>query len=185
MSDGRRTLLILMSIFGVLAVITLLQAGADSQQMTEQQARFPFERVFTEFSENEIQAIRLQEPATERALTIAWDHAANQWIAPGTDGVLDQNTATLIARTMVLLPYDRALDIATGADISAYGFESNPTLLIQIVLVSGEQHGVIVGGISPTASNFYGLVDERPQIFLLQSPAIEFLLDQLETPPTA
>lgn len=185
MNDGRRTLLGLLIIFAVLLVITFLLSGADTQEAARHQSELPFDRVFADWTENDIQAVRLQNAEGDRFLTIVWDTQSNQWLTPDMPGTLDQQAATLIGRTMVLLPYDRTIEVMRASDLPAYGFEPTPTLLIQIVLTNGEQHGVIVGGLSSSGNSYYGLVDNRPAIYLLQSPAIEFLLNLLETPPTA
>ncbi|MCC6612091.1 MAG: hypothetical protein IT320_01370 [Anaerolineae bacterium] len=183
MSDGRRTFFVLAAIFAVLLVITLLRSPSQEPAAPSLED-LPFESVFPDLSEGQIQAVRLQELQNDSFFTIVRD-ASGQWAAPDTPGVLDQEIANLIARTVAVLPVQNIFSMEGNPDLREYGFDPEGNLLIQVVLVDGSQHGVVVGGISPSGNGVYALVDNQPSMYLLERAAIAFLVAQVETPPTA
>jgi hypothetical protein len=132
--------------------------------------------------DDDVQAVRLRAPSTNQTLTIT-RAADGTWITPDHEGVLNQNAAVVIARTFALLPYDRT--VPQLGDLSDYGFQSEGTLSLEAVMISGETHGVLVGARAPSDSVYYALVDDRPEIYLIHRAAIDFLISQLRTPPVA
>lgn len=184
MSDGRRTLFVLAAIFAVLLALTLLRARPQEQQAAPSLDDIPYESVFPDLSEGEIQAVRLQETQTGSFLTIVRGENG-LWMAPDTPGVLDQDIANLIARTVAVLPVQNIFSMEGSPDLRDYGFNPDGNLLIQVVLNDGSQHGVVVGGISPSGNGVYALVDDQDSMYLLERAAIAFLVAQVETPPTA
>jgi len=184
MSDGRRTLILLAAIFGVLLVLTMLRTRSQTQQETPSLDDIPFESVFPDMSEGEIQAVRLQEIQNDRFFTIVRDETG-LWVAPDTPGVLDQDIANLIARTVAVLPVQNIFSMEGNPDLRDYGFNPDGNLLIQVVLIDGSQHGIVVGGVSPSGNGVYALVDNQQSMYLLERAAIAFLVAQVETPPTA
>ncbi|MBE0689276.1 MAG: hypothetical protein IH587_04035 [Anaerolineae bacterium] len=184
MREGRRTLLVLAAIFGLLLAVTLLRNRPQDQATTPSLDDLPFERVFPALTEGEIQAVRLQEMASDRFFTIIRDETG-LWSAPDTPGVLDQEIAALIARTVVVLPVQSIFSLDGDPDLRDYGFDPDGNLLIQVVLVDGSQHGIVVGGVAPSGNGVYALVDDQHSMYLLERAAIAFLVAQVETPPTA
>ncbi|MCL4250253.1 MAG: hypothetical protein KJ065_19040 [Anaerolineae bacterium] len=184
MRDGRRTLLLLAAIFGVLLVATLLRDRSSDQVEAPTLNDLPFERVFPALADGDIQAIRLQDLADNSFLTLVRDETG-QWTAPDLPGVLDQEIAALIVRTVVILPVQGIFSLAGNPDLADYGFNPDGNLLIQIVLANGTQHGIVVGGISPSGNGVYALVDSQPSMYLLERAAIAFLVAQIQAPPTA
>jgi hypothetical protein len=176
---GRRTLSVLALVFAVLLIITVIQTAESTKPQP-----LPFQRVYPEIIDDNIQAVRLRDPNTDATFTIS-RAADGTWIAPNQTRTLNQNTAVLIARTVALLPYDRTLLLPQASDLSDYGFNPNGMLAVEAVLMSGETHGVLVGTLAPSAAVYYALVDDRPEIYLLHRAAIDFLITQLRTPPVA
>lgn len=177
---GRRTLLVLAIIFIALVAITFLQSA-----QPEPEAALPFERVYDDITEQDIRAVRLRDPNTNSTFTIS-RNVDGTWSSPDLAGTLDQQTATLVARTIATLPYDSVLSITQDMNIIDYGFAPSGTLAIDIVLINNQEaRGVIVGGLAPTNGIYYALVDDRQEIYFIYRGAIDFLIGVLRTPPVA
>jgi hypothetical protein len=174
MNSGQRTLVILAAIFAVLVVVTVVQVGGQTNIPAPQSMDLPFARVFPTLTDLALQAIRLETPQGQ-ALTLARD-SSGAWMAQ-EGSTLDPTMANNVALTLALLPYQRALpNAATAQDLRAYGFDPSGTLLIQFVTVTGEQHGVIIGGVVPTGEAYYAIVDDLPDLYLLERRAVDYLL---------
>jgi cytoskeletal protein RodZ len=177
--SGRQTLLLLALVFVVLLTITIIQVV---QTNTPQE--IPFERVFNDLAESDIQAVRLRDPNSDNTFTISRS-ADDTWSSPDHEGELDQEVATLIARTISTLPYDRALPLTQDTDLSEYGFSDVGVFAIDVVLVDGETHGLLVGSLAPSSTTYYVLADSREEIYPVYRGAIDFLVAQFTTPPLA
>lgn len=178
-TTGRKMLLVLGGVFVILLVITLIQNSQQSDRDS-----LPFERVYPELTEADLQAIRLRSPDTNETFTIS-RALDGSWTATDHEGTLDQTAAATIARTIVLLPFDRTLAMVSDAALEEYGFFADGRLSIEIVLTDGQTHAVLVGSRAPSEVVYYGLVDDRAEIYLLYRGAIDFLSQQLRTPPVA
>jgi hypothetical protein len=183
MRHGRRTLLLLVVVFvGLAALLT-----AQNQQLAQQPFPTPartFTRLFPELEVLDILSIRLLDPATNTTFTIQRGEYGT-WQPLEQEGTLQENAGTNIARTVALLPYERTLPLADDTSLADYGFEPTPTMLIQFVLITGEAHGIIVGGLAASGTGFYGIVDNREEMFLLVPEAVAYLITQLRSPPIA
>jgi hypothetical protein len=182
--SARRNLFILAGLFLILLIATLLQ----NRQM-ELNAPAPsaiptgtYRRVFPDMAVLDIQAIRLETPETEQSFTIS-RAADGTWTAPDSEQTLDVAVATTIAQTIVLLPYESAILLTEDSGLETYGFQSSPRLLIQVLMSNGDVHIVAIGELTPSQVAFYGLVDEREEVYLLDGRAVAFLLTMLESPP--
>ncbi len=186
----RRNLLILSAVFALLLAVLLLQNASTPPVPPplplETQAPTPAEalllRVFPDLRVLDIQAIQLEDPQTGEELTLQRD-ASGQWTTPILEGELDTDMATSIARTIVLLPYGRSINILPDTDLNAYGFGETGQFLIQVILSNGEGHGVIVGALHESDPVYYALVDDRDEIFRLERGAIDFLIEMLKSDP--
>jgi hypothetical protein len=108
------------------------------------------------------------------------------WTAPGSLGTLDTAQAEAVARTMVLLPYnDVLLEAPTEASLPDFGFTPEGVLSIEILLTDGGAHAVAVGFRTPTEDTYYALVDDRPDLYLLERGAVDYLIKTLREPPVA
>ncbi|MCA0452630.1 MAG: DUF4340 domain-containing protein [Chloroflexi bacterium] len=196
---NRRTFIILVIVFAVLVMIALQQSNPFAVQ-TMQATVDPVVTPTTNAAEflsgyqlisqrwgvtiDDIVAIRLRDPETTQTFAISRDPGGN-WIAPESDGTLDATAAENIAKTVVLLPYERTLEVTADTALSDYGFIPDGIFSIEILLQDNQTHAVVIGGFTPTQQSYYGLVDGKEEIYLFERRAIDFLLIQLKTPPVS
>ena len=190
--NNRRVIPLLIGAFIVLAVAAALQTvlgnstppapTLDPEQTESPLASGTLLRIFPELAVLDIQAVRIENPTTDQSLTLVRDAEGN-WTAPGLDGTLDESSASDIARTLVLLPYGRSLNIVADTELSEYGIAPNPAYLISAVLQNGDSHVIAVGKIADADPVYYALVDERDEIFEIERGAIDFLTNFLNSPP--
>jgi hypothetical protein len=181
---NNRTLLILLAVFIVLAIVLAYQTSRPIVQPTAPTPGVSGAHVFPDLTLDGIQGIRLRSPETGATFALARG-ADGVWTAPGSNGTLDLRGADGIARTMVLLPYNDSLPVPQGADMATYGFTPEGVLSIEILLTGGRAHAVAVGYRTPTEDTYYALVDERPDLYLLERAAVDFLILALREPPIA
>ncbi len=177
-------MMLLAVIFFAMLIVTALRSGSINPNEQQAQNEYPFARVFTTFNEDDILALRLYDPANQTGFAILRTQAGD-WSAPDHEGQLDQRSAALLARTVALLPFDRVLAPPSRDELPNYGFAPTGILLIQVVLMDGREHAVAVGARNPDATSYYGLVDSRPELYLLGRPPIDYLIQQMRTPPIA
>lgn len=178
-----RLIALLALVFAGLAGLVLLQ---NRQLATQPPAATPvaFARVYPQISSvSDVQAVRLQDPATEATFVLNRTEDGG-WAAPGTDGELNEAGAEGIAATVALLPFQRRIEQAE--DLATYGLSADGgTLFIQILLADGTGHAVAVGDLTAAGTAYYALVDDRPEVYLLERGAVDFLLVALRNPPIA
>jgi hypothetical protein len=191
---NRRTLLILGGAFALLLLVVILQGtGINAGRVTRLVSGAPtpttdpfsgMPRVLTDFTVLDIQAVRIGSPNTGDSLLISRT-AEGTWEAPESDGDLDAETATLIARTMVLLPFFDTFPLPPEEELAQFGFvRQNPrAVTVEILLVDGTTHALFFGGLTPNEDAFYTVVDERETVYLVEPRAVEFLRLQLRHPP--
>ncbi|MCC6803952.1 MAG: hypothetical protein IT319_13800, partial [Anaerolineae bacterium] len=173
-----RTLLILLIVFVALVTLLFMQNNQPTTNLNADNSCSYC--VFTDIQINDIQAIRLRSPETGQSFTIARDADGN-WTAPDSSGTLNTSTAELIARTMIVLPFHRTIPLGASDDKAAYGFTPEGILAVDIVVSNGI-HAVAVGYRTPTSDAYYALVDDRPDMYLLERSAVDFLIAALKTP---
>jgi hypothetical protein len=178
MKRNTRTLLLLGVVFAVLIGLVLWQRLSQTQELERQLADLPGDPLIPGLALQDIQAIRIQIPATEASFTIARDDDGS-WVTPGYEGEYTQEQAESLAATIPLIPYYNRLENAAQNDISAYGFRPLGSLLIQVVLSDGRQHAIGVGDISPNRDTYYVILDEQPDIYVVEARAIAFLFMQV------
>jgi hypothetical protein len=182
---NRATLMTLGVVFVGLIALTIWQTNRD--QATAEPAPAPtgtFQRVYPEMAVLDIQAIRLEHPGSGDSFTIS-RAPDGTWTAPGTAGNLDAEEASNIAKTVVLLPYERTLPLTDDTDLGSFGFEPGARLLVSVLLNNQEQHGLAVGNLTPTREDYYTLIDEREALYLIKRGAIDFLIVNLVSPPVS
>jgi hypothetical protein len=181
---NNRTLLILLAVFIALAIVLAYQMSRPMLPATAPTPGVSGARVFPDLTLQGIQGIRLRSPET--GATFALSRGADgAWTAPGSVGMLDPRGADGIARTMVLLPYNATLTPPPDIDMATYGFTPEGVLSIEILLTDGGAHAVAVGYRTPTEDTYYALVDDRPDVYLLERAAVDFLILALREPPVA
>ncbi len=191
---NRITLLSLLLVFIILAVLTTLTGQQPTMPSTapataeaELTPEATFEagsllRIFPDLRVLDIQAIRLEDLSSGQQLTLARDDDGT-WTAPDLEGTLDETAATNIARTLVLLPYARSINIVPDTEFETYDLAPTPRLMFQILKTDGSSHVIAVGGLLDSEAAYYTLVDERDEIFETERGAVDFLKNQIGTPP--
>lgn len=179
---NRRLLIILGVIFVALAIITILQSRPQPVEISQETQFTSFLGRDLNMTVLDIQAIRLRDPQTEQTFVISRDTSGN-WTAPNSEGSLDTVTASNIAKTVVVMPYQQSVNITDEANLEQYGFQPNGILSIEVVLVDGSGHVIAAGGLSPDGYQYYVLVDEQPRLYLMERGAVDYLLAQLVQPP--
>jgi hypothetical protein len=134
---------------------------------------------FPQLPVSALAAVRLQRPDGSVSFTLQRDAAGN-WSAPDANGVLMAAGAEAIARTISLLPYQNTVRREGALDL--YGLDS-PTMFVQIIRTDGGTHGIIIGGLSAGQNAYYALVDDRPEVYVMERGAVEFLIEALNNPP--
>jgi len=136
------------------------------------------------FTVQDIAAIRLGSPSVEQDLLLVRD-TDGRWTAPDYEGGLDVETATLIARTIVILPYSDVIPLDDEADMMAFGLAENNlgALTVEILLRDESAHALFFGGLTPIQDGYYTLVDEQARMYVVEPRAVEFLRVQLRNPP--
>ncbi len=185
---SRRTLIILLAAFAALAGIALLQSRPPTLEDLRAQATAQgtpvFTRVFPDLAVLDIQAIRLRDPNSDLEFVISRDRDG-QWTAPNAaaEERLDTDTASNIARTVVLLHYQRTLPLDSRTRLADYGFAPNGIFFIEVLMPDGAGHVVAVGTLSGSRTVYYALVDDRQEIYLLERAPVDYLITQLAHPP--
>jgi hypothetical protein len=182
---NRRIVLIFGVVFATLIVITYLQnQSATAPTPIPTQARFEsFIGHDLNMTVLDIQAIRLRDPQSGTSFVISRDSAGN-WTAPDSEGSLDIDAASNIAKTVVLMPYKQTVALEMNSDLSQYGFQPNASLLVDVVLGNtSDGHVIAVGSLSPDQLQYYVLVDDKPEVFLIERGAVDYLRSQLTKPP--
>jgi hypothetical protein len=182
-------LLILLTVFIVLAAIVWLQGPqrqpAVSQRIsaTNESIFSQFPRVYPNLTEAELQAIQIEVPSTGQSFTIARDDQ-RRWFAPGYEGALDPEAAIVIPRTIQYLIYTSTVPYPENGDLRQYGLAPLPVVLISFITINGQQHVIATGyDAAPGYIDFYALVDNREEIYLLQRSPIDQITSYLENPP--
>jgi hypothetical protein len=191
--NDRRALIILLALFVILVALVALTGQQPAQTViiesttTSTAEALPegsLLRVFPDLAVLDIQAVRLEDLSENRELTLARD-SQGSWTAPELEGEgeLDTDAASSIARTLVLLPYARSINILPDTDFAVYGLSPTPQMLLQILLVDGSSHVVAIGDLSTTNHTYYALVDERDEIFQIEMGPVDFLKNLIFQPP--
>ncbi len=177
---NQRGLLILLAVFvALVAAFGILS----SLPNTSDEIIITLTRVFPDLTDLDLAAIRLQNPITGAELTLArTDNGV--WVAPDLPQPINAQSAINVARTIVLLAYQRALPVPPDSDLSDYGFNPDGVLNIQFVTTSDETHFIAVGSLNTLRAEYYAIADDRPDIFLLDRPAVDYLLLTAQQPPT-
>lgn len=181
---GLRGLILLGIVFvAMIGLLTVQQR--EQERQAAQPTPFPTPHLFRVFPDLEvlqIQAVQLAAPGFGRTFTMSRAEDGT-WQGVGMDGTLDTQMATAIARTLALLPYRQRFDIDDNTDLRQFGFRPTGDLLIQFITVFGDEHVVAIGEPSFEGPTFYALVDDRPQVYLLDRAPIDFLVDLYLEPP--
>ncbi len=196
--QNRRTLLILGVLFAALLIVVVWQGAGGIVPLPQFRAEptptdelsadlLTLPRVLTDFRVLDIQAIRIGNPNTNEEVLLARGEDGTWQLPEAVDGAdtLDTENATLVARTLVLLPYTQTISIAEDTELAQFGFvRQNPgALTVEVLLADGTAHALFFGGLTPQSDAIYTAVDDRDVIYLVEPRAVEFLRFQLRTLP--
>lgn len=192
---SRRSIMVLLVIFILMAIAVLIQNSQTTETVpqviavtsTPEITAIPtgmLLRVFPELAVLDIQAIRLEAPASGHTFTISRS-VDGAWTTPDERTSLQDGDASAIARTLVLLPYARSINITLDTDFAAYGFEDGPRLLFQIIMRDGSGHAVAVGALAPDNATYFALVDERDELYLIERGPVDYLNGYVQSAPSS
>ncbi len=194
---NRRTLFILLVTFVALVVIAFLQTrpsfapGAESTLDPSIQPTTNAEDFLSEYklmgttlgmSVDDITAIRLRDPESNQSFAISRD-TTGKWISTDSQGSLDPTAADNIAKTVGLLPYEKTIEVTASTSLADFGFMPDGIFSIELLLRDGKTHAIVIGDLTASLQSYYGLVDDKTEIYVLERRAIDFLLIQLNKPP--
>ncbi len=194
---NRRTLFILLIAFAALVAIALFQTRqsfAPGNEATLDPSVLPTTNAAQVLSAytlmgktlgmnvEDIAAVRLRDPVTQKTFTLSRDSAGN-WTAPDNPGTLDLIAATNIAKTVVLLPYESTIEVKPDTLLADFGFRPDGVFSIEILLQNKKTHAITIGDLNTSGGSYYGLVDDKKVIYVMERRAIDFLWVQLKKPP--
>ncbi len=194
---NRRSLVILLIAFVALIVIALAQTRPSSAPGSEAtldpsiQPTINVAQVLSAYTFmgqtlgmnlDDVTAVRLRDPVTKNMFTLSRD-SSGSWTAPDNPGKLDLEAATNIAKTVVLLPYESTIEVKPDTLLSDFGFRPDGVFSIEILLRDGITHAISIGDLNSSGVSYYGLVDDKKVIYVMERRAIDYLWVQLRKPP--
>ena len=196
---NRRTFVILMVAFVALGIIAFFQtqkSAAPSAEATVDPSARPTTNAAEFLSEyslmgktlgltlEDISALRLRDPDSKKTFTLRRDSNGN-WTAPDNPGTLDLTIANNIAKTIVLLPYESTINVKPDTSLADFGFQPDGIFAIEVILRTNITHAILIGNLNASGVSYYGLVDDKKIIYVLERRAIDFLLVNLKNPPVS
>ncbi len=194
---NRKTLFIFLIAFAVLILIALFQTrqssapGAEATIDPSHPPTIDAAQVLSSYklmgqtlgmNVDDVVAIRLRNPHTNATFTLSRDSLGN-WTAPDNPGKLDTTAATNIAKTVVLLPYESTIEVKPDTKLADFGFRPDGVFSIEILLRNNTSHAVTIGDLNTTEVSYYGLVDDKKVIYVMERRAIDYLWVQFKNPP--
>ena len=110
-------------------------------------------------------------------------NGSGNWTAPDNPGTLDQTVATNIAKTVVLLPYESTIELKPDTSLADFGFQPDGIFAVEVILRTNLTHAILIGNLNASGISYYGLVDDKKVIYIMERRAIDFLLINLNKPP--
>jgi len=170
----RNSLFILLGVFIALLALVALQSLRKETPPQESQG-IP-NRVFA-WDVTQIQAFSIRDPYTNATRSFQRD-AKDHWaFVEIPEAIPDQEGVERIAITISVLPYLEVLDQIPSETYPDYGLSQTDAFLIVVALLkNGEQHTVIIGDVASGNISHYALVDDRPEVYVLDARPIAFLV---------
>lgn len=133
--------------------------------------------VFRGFTTEFIQALRIDDPYRDEDLILERNQEGQWRLAGRSDGTLDPLIADNIAKTVAFMPYQEIIGGIAATDYVNFGLNAESVWLqIQVILKTTETYNIAVGGLVPGSENgYYALIDDRPEIYVLNRGAVEYL----------
>jgi len=130
----------------------------------------------------DIQAIRLRDPKSNVSFVISLD-INGIWTAPEREGSLDVNTASDIAKTVSLMPYQSSIEITASTGLPGYGFDPEGFFSVEVLMANQTGHVIAIGNLIPTGGAYYALANDLQKIYILERGPVDYLVTQLIKPP--
>jgi len=177
--NNSRPVFVLLVILGLLIAVALWQARPQtivaSTPIVDPRLA---QTVFRGFTPDQIQALRIDDPTSDRDLILERDGESG-WRLAGVENpdALDPVVADNIARTIAFIPYSERLPAINSDQYVHFGLTSETFWLqIQVILVTMETRSIVIGNLVPgTENGYYALVDEEDDVYILDRGAVEFL----------
>ncbi len=171
--------LALLGVFAVLLGVAFWQGSELAKPQptpTPQVDSRDLNTVFTGWTSEQVQALRLDDPRSPLDLTLA-RREDGTWAFTTLDLDVDQTIANQLAKTVTYLPYTDIFANVPADEYANFGLtERDVWMLVQVVLADGQQHAVAVGRRAPvTGGGYYALVDELPNVYVLNRGAVDYL----------
>lgn len=179
---NRRSLILLAALFIGLAVITYLVQNRPEPEPEVQPGDLVLNVLFPDLTAADVQAVRLRDPVSDTAFLIN-RAVGGAWTSPTLIGALNPATAENIAATVLLMPYSRTLPPENQAALESYGFASGGILSVEILLIDTTSHIYAIGAETPARDSYYALVDDRPELYLFERSAVDYLRVTVENLP--
>lgn len=137
-------------------------------------------RIFSGWSASDIQALRLDDTTSD--LDLLLNRTETGWETGDSTIAIDQTIAEAIAQTLAILPYEAVIANVSTDEYVNYGLENDRIWLqIQVILQSGSGHVIGIGGRVPTdGGGWYAVVDNFPEVYILNKGAVDFLAIYLQ-----
>lgn len=168
-----RSLVLLIGVFVVLIVISLMAQIVPPA--TPEISTTPFyQRVYPNLEPESITAISVTDSQGE-GIVLRYDASNQRWVFEATGAVFATDVAENITSTLSILPYVQTLPAPTETELRTYGLTQDRALLIAAVTDEGQTHAVLVGLLTPSSTSYYVLVDQRPEVYLVERAAIDYI----------
>ena len=135
--------------------------------------------VFRHLTPDRIQALRIDDPSSDRDLILE-SNGQGGWRLVGVADptAIDPIVAHNIAKTVAFIPYVEILPSGDDVELVNFGLTAETFWLqIQVILTTMETRNIVVGRLVPGEQNgYYALVDDRPEIYILNRGAVDFLV---------
>lgn len=132
--------------------------------------------VFKGWTSDQVQALRLDDPRSPLDLTLTRrEDGTWEFVTLAAD--VDQTVASQLAKTVTYLPYTDIFANVPEDEYADFGLDERGVwLLVQVVLTDDRQHVVAIGRRAPVVGGgYYALVDELPNVYVLDRGAVDYL----------
>jgi hypothetical protein len=133
--------------------------------------------VFQGISSADLQALRIDDPQSETDLILERKPDGGWRLVGYDDNALDQTIAENIARTVAFMPFVEVVPSLPVDQYADYGLMPEMFWLqIQAILKDGRELTIGVGAAAAIPEGgYFAVVDDRPDIYVLNRGAVDFL----------
>ncbi|QPC80701.1 hypothetical protein G4Y79_13365 [Phototrophicus methaneseepsis] len=172
----QRMLIILVVVFGMILLVGALQNTILSQPIATPtaDASVQITPVFEGWGVDNVYAIQIYDPVAQLGLTITRTND-DLWQLVEFGGLLTQEEGNLAAASVALFPVVRILEEIGTDRYDEFGLtQDDLTMLVSVILKDGNEHSVAVGDLTANGDSFYALVDDRPNLYIVNEGPVSF-----------